>query len=168
MLFRSDSESISFGPTFSFSKEKVGEKVGDCLLHHNIALFQVMLSRSQAALSWAQFTEETRADGKDYSMRSSKVSAILDAQLRIARELRQWLRLLACDGLRVALKLTPIQEEPGEPERPMGLADYMRPILKKAEGAFEEAIEIQRRREAGELDEDAPEDEFGGPAPAPA
>jgi hypothetical protein len=122
---------ISFGSTFSFSKDKVeeeavGQEAAETLLHHNIATFQVMLTRAQAALGWSTFTEESRADGEKYSMRSSKVSAMLQAQLRIARELRQWLRLLATDAVRLALNI-PASSPPSKGDQggciPMGLAD---------------------------------------------
>ncbi len=53
------------------------ESTGPTLLHHNIATLQVMLTRAQAALGINQYTQETRADGDKYSMRSTKVSALL-------------------------------------------------------------------------------------------
>jgi hypothetical protein len=153
--------SISFGPTFSFSKEKVGE----VLLHHNIATFQVMLTRAQAALGWHTYTEETRADGDKYTMRSTKISALLQAQLSIARELRQWLRLLATDAVRLALNLTTTDPQP---QQPMGLASAMRPLMLKSKGVIEEVIEHQRRIDAGEIHPDDHDVGFDPPLPAPA
>ncbi len=125
------------------------ESAGDILLHHNIATFQVMLTRAQAALGWHTYTEETRADGKNYTMRSSKISALLQAEKAIARELRQWLRLLANDALCLALNITKT-----EPEQSVGLAELLEPILMKSEGVMEDAIEYQRRIDAGEIDPD--------------
>ncbi len=153
---------ISFGSTFSFSKEKVeekavGQEAAETLLHHNIATFQVMLTRAQAALGWSTFTEESRADGEKYSMRSSKVSAMLQAQLRIARELRQWLRLLATDAVRLALNI-PASSPPSNGDQGgcehLGLADLVQPLLEKSEGVLEDTLEFQRRVDAGEIDAD--------------
>jgi hypothetical protein len=173
--------SISFGSTFSFSKEKVeeeavGQEAAEMLLHHNIATFQVMLTRAQAALGWSTFTEESRADGEKYSMRSMKVGAMLQAQLRIARELRQWLRLLATDAVRLALNI-PLDprsrgDQAGRNHDSMGLADLVQPLLKNSDSVIEDALEFQRRVDAGEIDADDLDADsgpgFGGAAPAPA
>jgi hypothetical protein len=171
---------ISFGSTFSFSKEKVEEAVeqeaAETLLYHNVATFQVMLTRAQAALGWSTFTEESRADGEKYSMRSMKVGAMLQAQLRIARELRQWLRLLATDGVRLALNI-PLNspstgEQAGSNHESMGLADLVQPLLKNSDSVIEEALEFQRRVDAGEIDADDLDADLGpgfrGDAPVPA
>jgi hypothetical protein len=171
---------ISFGSTFSFSKEKVEKKAveqeaAEMLLHHNIATFQVMLTRAQAALGWSTFTEESRADGEKYSMRSVKVGAMLQAQLRIARELRQWLRLLATDAIRVALNVVKSppskREHGGDQPNPMGLADLVQPLLQRSEGVIEDAVEFQRRLDSGEIGADDLDVDlgpgFGSPLPAP-
>ncbi len=170
---------ISFGSTFSFSKEKVEKAVdrtpGETLLHHNIATFQVMLTRAQAALGWSTFTEESRADGEKYSMRSVKVGAMLQAQLRIARELRQWLRLLATDAVRVALNIPLNRPSKGEQggcnHESMGLADLVQPLLQRSEGVIEDAVEFQRRIDSGEIDADDLDADlgpgFGQPLPSP-
>ena len=143
----SDPASVSFGSTFSFPKEKVEEAVEESaavpLLHHNIATYQVMLTRAQAALAVSRFVDDTIAEGERYSMKSSKVAALLQAELRIGRELRQWIRLLANDAVRFALGLGPAKpEDPGpeEPEEELSLPMQMVPILKKAEGVLEHAL----------------------------
>ncbi len=134
-----------------------------------------MLTRAQAALGWSTFTEESRADGEKYSMRSMKVGAMLQAQLRIARELRQWLRLLATDAVRVALgiaKSSPSERDHGGAEpNLMGLADLVQPLLQRSEGIVEDAVEFQRRLDKGEIDADDLDADlgpgFGSPLPAP-
>ncbi len=145
----------------------VPETAGDILLHQNIATFHVMLTRAQAALGWHAYTEETRADGEKYTMRSSKVSALLQATQSIARELRQWLRLLANDAVRLVLNLTK-----AEPEESLGLAALLEPILEKAKPVLDREIEEERRFKAderllkrGEMTQEAfdtkwPEDEY--------
>ncbi len=159
--------------------ETEAEAAGDILLHDNIATLHVMFTRAQAALGWHTYTEETRADGKDYKMRSSKVSALLQATQSIARELRQWLRLLGNDALCLALNITKT-----EPEQSLGLAELLEPILMKSEGVLEDATEYQRRLDAdkrllerGEMTQEAfdaewPEDDDedcdDGLLPAPA
>ena len=152
--------------------EAVKEPPGETLLHHNIATFQVMLTRAQAALGWNTFTEETRADGDKYSMRSSKVSALLQAHMRIARELRQWIRLLATGDVRLALNLPnspPSKGDQGESDdpEPNEFLEAIQRVLKKGEGVLEESIEFQRRVDAGEIDPD----DYGadlGPGPWPS
>ena len=144
----SDPASVSFGSTFSFPKEKVEEAVEAVeeesaavpLLHHNIATYQVMLTRAQAALAVSRLVDDTVAEGERYSMKSSKVAALLQAELRIGRELRQWIRLLANDAVRFALGLGPVQPDDPEPEGPRSLHEFMVPILKKAEGVLEHAL----------------------------
>ncbi len=111
------------------------------MLHQNVAMYQVMLTRAQAALGVARLVEDTVAEGERYSMKSSKVSALLQAELRIGRELRQWIRLLANDAVRFALGLDACRPEEPEPERELGLPDIMVPILKAAEGVLEECLE---------------------------
>ena len=107
-------------------------------------MYQVMLTRAQAALAVARLIDDTTAEGDRYSMKSSKVGALLQAQIRIGRELRQWIRLLANDAVRFALGLGPAkpeEPEPEEPKRELGLPDIMVPILKKAEGVLEHALQ---------------------------
>ena len=135
--------------TFPFPKEKVGEAVEEesaavPLLHPNIATYQVMLTRAQAALAVSRLVDDTIAEGERYSMKSSKVAALLQAELRIGRELRQWIKLLANDAVRFALGLGPAkpdEPDPEQPERFLSLSDMMVPILKKAEGVLEACLE---------------------------
>ena len=132
------------------------------LLHHNIAMYQVMLTRAQAALGVARLVDDTIAEGEHYSMKSSKVGALLEAQIRIGRELRQWIRLLANDAVRFALGLGPAKpEDPGpeEPEEELSLPMQMVSILKKTEGVLEHALVPSPPRPNPNLD---------GPDPAPA
>jgi len=106
-------------------------------------MYQVMLTRARAALGVARLVEDTVAEGERYSMRSSKVAALLQAELRIGRELRQWLRLLGNDAVRFALGLAPAAPEPPEveePKRELGYPDLMVPILKAAEGVLEASM----------------------------
>ena len=105
------------------------------MLHHNIATFQVMLTRAQTALGIVRLTQETHANSENYSMTAPKVSALLQAEMRIARELRQWLRLLAYEPLRKVLHMN--EDDPGEP---ISLPAMMVPILAKAEGVLENAL----------------------------
>jgi len=64
------------------------------LIEKNVALFLVLLSRAQAALGVARLTDDTRARTLNYQMHSTKIAALVQAQLHIARELRAWLKLL--------------------------------------------------------------------------
>ena len=131
-----------YRPEGPFSEEKV-EGAGELLLHENVAMYQVMLTRARAALGVARLVEDTVAEGERYSMRSSKVAALLQAELRIGRELRQWLRLLGNDAVRTALGLVPAAPEPPEveePKRVLGFPDEMVPILKAAEGVLEASM----------------------------
>jgi len=119
----------------------VGKDEGvDVHLVHTVALLQVMVSRAAAALSVNGFTETTRASGADYSMESSKMSAALQAFLRLAREHRQYRRELMQE-IATAVEKTASQQ-------PRGLPGRMRPLLKKAEGVLEDAIAYEKRREA--------------------
>ncbi len=114
------------------------------LLHHNIAMYQVMSTRAQAALTVSRLVDDTRADGERYTMVSTKVAALMQAHLHIGRELRQWIKLLANDAVRCALGLGPAKPddpEPEEPEEELSLPMQMVPILKKAEGVLERALE---------------------------
>lgn len=117
------------------------ESAATPLLHHNIAMYQVMLTRAGAALSVARFVDEARAEGERYSMTSTRVAALLEAHMRIGRELRQWIKLLANDGVRFALGLGPSKPEDPEPEEVQSLPMLMMPILKKAEGVLEASLE---------------------------
>jgi len=116
-----------------------GEGV-DVHLAHTVALLQVMVSRAAAALSLDGFTETTRASGAEYSMESSKMSAALQAFLRLAREHRQYRREL--------MQEIAAAEEKTASQQPLGLPDRTRPILKKAEGVLEDAIAYEKRRRA--------------------
>ncbi len=100
-----------------------------------------MLTRAGAALAVSRLVDDTIAEGERYSMKSSKVGALLEAQIRIGRELRQWIRLLANDAVRFALGLGAAKPEPDEPEKIQSLPAMMVPILKKAEGVLEYALE---------------------------
>ena len=131
----STSALASSGSIFSSPKENVEESPLVAVLHHNIATFQVMLTRAQTALGIVRLTQETHANSENYSMTSPKVSALLQAEMRIARELRQWLRLLAYEPLRKVLHMN--EDEPGEP---ISLPAMMVPILAKAEGVLESAL----------------------------
>ena len=116
-------------------------------MHHNIAMYQVMLTRAQAALALSRLVDNTRADGERYSMVSTKVAALMQAHLQIGRELRQWIKLLANDAVRFALGLGPAQPDGPDPEEPetfLSLPDQMVPILKKAEGVLEACLEPRR------------------------
>jgi len=122
-----------------------GEAV-DVHLAHTVALLQVMVSRAASALSLDGFTETTRATGADYSMESSKMSAALQAFLRLAREHRQHRRELMREVAAV--------EDNVADQRPLSLSGRVRPLLKKAEGVIEADLDFERRRlaalEAGE------------------
>lgn len=110
------------------------------LIERNIALFQVMLTRAQAALRITRLTDEFHAEGHRYNARSVRVSAIVQAQLHIARELRQWLKLLPGLDPHLKTKRAPSNLKPPEPERRMGLPDIMKPILEETEVAFDELL----------------------------
>jgi len=119
----------------------VGKDEGvDVHLAHSVALLQVMVSRAAAALSLDGFTETTRASGEQYSMESSKMSAALQAFLRLAREHRQYRHEL--------MQEIAAAEEKTANQKPVGLADRVRPLLKKAEGVLEDAIAYEKRRRA--------------------
>jgi len=110
----------------------------DVHLAHTVALLQVMVSRAASALSIEGFTETTRATGAQYSMESSKMSAALQAFLRLAREHRQYRRELtremAAGEARVAN------------EKPQSLCMRVLPLLKKADGVLEDNLKHQKRR----------------------
>jgi len=115
----------------------MGEAV-DVHLAHTVALLQVMVSRAAAALSIEGFTDTTRATGEQYSMESSKIGAALQAFLRLAREHRQYRRDLLHEIAAAAEKTAN--------QKPLGLPDRMRPLLKKAEGVLEDNLAYQKRR----------------------
>ena len=117
----------------------MGEAV-DVHMAHTVALLQVMVSRAAAALSVDGFTETTRATGEHYSMESSKMSAALQAFLRLAREHRQYRRELMQE-VAAAVDKTASQQ-------PVGLAERVRPLLREAEGALEDALAYEKRRQA--------------------
>jgi hypothetical protein len=107
------------------------------LIQRNVALFQVMLSRAQAALRIASLTDETRAYTGTYQRRSVRVSALVQAQLHIARELRQWLKLLPGFDPRPKPARA---EKPPKPEPPKGLPGLMKPLLEEAEVVCDELL----------------------------
>ena len=127
--------------------EPLDDGAGKTLIHHNIATFQVMLTRAQAALGRATFTEETKADTDKYTLRSTKVSALFQAQKSIARELRQWIRLLANDAVRKALNLV---KPESKSSRKMGLPELMRPLMEAAGDVLDDEVEEQERLEREE------------------
>jgi len=99
-----------------------------------------MVSRAAAALSVDTLTDTTLATGEHYAMESSKMSAALQAFLRLAREHRAYRRELMQD-------LAATQKEEAAQPR-LGLPDRVRPLLKKAEGVLEDAIAYEKRRRA--------------------
>jgi len=122
-------------------REPLPPREPDGLIQRNIALFQVMLSRAQAALGIARLTDETTAYtlNTNYRMRSVKPSALVQAQLHIARELRQWLKLLPGFDPRAAQagRGTP---KPMPPDNPKGLPMRMLDVLQETEGFLELAL----------------------------
>jgi hypothetical protein len=94
-------------------------------LVHTAALLQVMVSRAAAALSDGSLCETTQATGENYQMESTKVSAALEAFLRLAREHRAYSREVA----RV------MSEQPEV--KPVGIADQLAPIMKEGAGVME-------------------------------
>jgi len=121
-------------------------ETADLHLAHTVALLQVMVSRAASALSLDGFTETTRATGADYSMESSKMSAALQAFLRLAREHRQYRREL--------MKEIATVEDQAANQQPLSLPERVMPLLKKADGVLEDALDYEKRRlaalEAGE------------------
>jgi len=110
----------------------------DLHLAHTVALLQVMVSRAAAALSLDGFTETTRATGADYTMESSKMSAALQAFLRLAREHRQYRGEL--------MREISAAEDKAASQQTLSLPDRVRPLLKEGEGVLEDAIAYQKRR----------------------
>ncbi len=106
-------------------------------LVHTVALLQVMMSRAATVVSMEPFTEKTSASAENYSMESSKVSASLDAFLRIAREHRHYQR-----------ELTRTAGLPPEPKPLAGPPDIMGPRIEKTESILEGAVEFQRKLDA--------------------
>ena len=113
-------------------------------LVHTVALLQVMMSRAAAVVSTERFTEKTSASGENYKMESSKVSASLEAFLRLAREHRHYHRELTR-----TVDLLPEPKPQDQPE-PVSLAQAIQPLLEKTEGVLEEALEFQEKEEARE------------------
>ena len=103
-------------------------------LVHTVALLQVMMSRAATVVSTERFTEKTSASGENYKMESSKVSASLEAFLRLAREHRQYHR-----------ELTHTVDLAPEP-KPLSLAMQVLPLLERADGVLEDALEFERKR----------------------
>jgi len=113
-------------------------ETADLHLAHTVALLQVMVSRAASALSLDGFTETTRATGADYSMESSKMSAALQAFLRLAREHRQYRRELTRE--------IAAAEDKTASQKPQSLSMKVLPLLKKTEGILEEELDFEKRR----------------------
>ncbi len=117
------------------------------LVERNVALFQVLLSRAQAALGVARLTDDTRARTLNYQMHSTKIAALVQAQLHIARELRQWLKLLpnfdTWRGPRSAKNRGSSAPTPpsAKPESG-GLPMRMLKMLEESEGVLEEVLGV--------------------------
>jgi hypothetical protein len=126
-------------------------------LVHTLALLQVMVSRAAAALGGGGLCETVAATGEHYQMESTKVSAALEAFLRLSREYRQLSREVA--------RVVEAQPE----VKPMGIADVLKPIMKQGAGVMEKhmrkkyaklraekakeekkALEQEKQRKAGE------------------
>lgn len=134
------------------------------LIGRNIALFQVMLSRAQAALGVERLTDETQAYAltNNYRMRATKVGALVQAQLSIARELRQWLKLLP--GFRTPRRESKLPAPIAEKPKPTGLPMRMMRVLQETEGALEAALGLP----PGEKCAFSPRLPRRNPPPAPA
>ena len=63
-------------------------------LAHNLALLQVMVNRAAIALRNSPMVDEVQATGEAYAMQSSKLSAGLQAFLRLSSEYRRYAALL--------------------------------------------------------------------------
>jgi len=120
------------------TEDEPGPPPPDVHLIHQVALLQVMVSRAAAALSLDGFTETTRATGADYAMESSKMSAALQAFLRLAREHRQYRRELMHE--------TAATKDATANQQPQSLSARVMPLLKKAEGVLEEELDFEKRR----------------------
>ncbi len=114
------------------------------LIEKNVALFQVLLTRAQAALGIARLTDDTGARTLNYHMHSTKVGALVQAQLHIARELRQWLKLLPNFDLWRGLPArgpSPSKPPHDKPE-PEGLPMRMLKMLQESEGVLEQVLGV--------------------------
>ena len=131
-------DSVFSGETTAWKKSQKFSAKPHLHLVHTVALLQVMMSRAAAVVSTERFTEKTSASGENYSMESSKVSASLEAFLRLAREHRHYHR-----------ELTHTVELLPEP-KPLSLAMAVLPLLKKTEGALEDALEFERKMKVRE------------------
>jgi hypothetical protein len=131
-------------------------------------ILYAMLQRATITVAALSLTDHTEAQSARYSLRTTKVSAGLDALLRIARELRAWLRVGA-SGLGAAGRgscaaaprsrksrsrgsATLPASDPSRPEfdergqrihydangKRMGLAEELLPFLKELDAAVEE------------------------------
>jgi len=127
-----DDDAISFGSPFAFAKEKVD-------IFHNIALYQTMLSRATAAVRVFGLTDEYLSEGENFRASSTRVGAILNAQLRIARELRQWIRLAANDAVQGLFGMRADESDP-EDDAPRGLPDIAKEVLAQTEGVLEQCL----------------------------
>jgi hypothetical protein len=86
---------------------------------HHIALLQVMVGRAARALA------------------AANTPSTLEAYLRISAEYRLALRLARTPAKGAA-----------EPPKEIGLADALRPLLKRADGVLDEALEYERKKQA--------------------
>jgi hypothetical protein len=138
--------------TFSLEKEKVEPKEIDIeidplrasafpretsLIERNVALFQVMLTRAQAALRVTSLTDEFEARSGRYHARSVRISALVQAQLHIARELRQWLKLLPGCAPRES-----IAAAGPAADAPKGFHDTMAGMIDETAGVIEDVLGV--------------------------
>ena len=97
-------------------------------LRRTVALLNVMMGRAAAALSIKTFTESTRSTRDRDALESTKMSAALLAFLRISREHHRYIKELA------------LQTKNYNENEQTNIAEWMGPILKKAEGVLENSL----------------------------
>ncbi len=121
-----------------------GDPVGD-IVEDTGAILYAMLQRATLTLSAYALTDRTEAEGERYWMRTTKVSAALTAFLRIARELRAWLRLAPGPGDDDAADADrPYYDEQGRTifydasGQALGFPDIMRPFLEELDIVVDE------------------------------
>ena len=110
-------------------------------LMHQLIMLTIMTTRAAAVLSHGALTDAVEVASANYNMKSAKPGAALEAFIRIMREYR---------GLRSVIdtkKLVP-------PPQMLGIGSRMKPLLKKAEGAIEEAL-VETGRARNARDEEA-------------
>jgi len=125
--------------TPSCSSRESCQKEPTPLIAQNIALYQTMLSRATAAVRVLGLTDEYLSEGENHRAHSTRVGAILNAQLRIARELRQWIRLAANDAVQDLFDIRRNDPDPDD-DGPKGLPDIMMDVLAQTEGILEQAL----------------------------